>query len=359
MIFGFLFGFARDSWNPLGHGDKGHLVLFSLATAATYGILTILPPTYSVLLLGVLAATIFFQMNNSVVSSLTTILGRDNGQAGEIASASLMASYISLGLGYLTGGRLSGLMEGQSANQAAHMLFGFAAFMMVVLAATGLTGPREVYAAAERVRTRNNILEDLKRIALHWPIYPVMLIQIFWQFSPSAGTVLQYHLANTLHASDAQWGEWNAIFICAFIPGLMIYAYLCRRVALKWLLLGGFGVGVLQMTPFLVIKTVDGALVAAAAIGILGALAQGSLVDLLIRSSPRGLEGTTFMMFLACYWVSVRVGDLFGTTLYDRFGFVAPVIATIGSTALVLPVLLLVPRRLTQTRDGQPVAIAT
>ncbi len=357
MILGFLFGFVRDSWNPMGHGDKGHLLMFALATAATYGVMTILPPTYAVLLLGVLAATIFFQMTYSVAGGLTTILGQDNDQAGGMASASLMAAYLPQGLGFLTGGWLSGLLEGQSADRAAHMLFGVAALMMVVLAATGLTGPREVYAAAELARTRNNILHDLKRLALHWPIYPVMLMQIFWQFSPSTATVLQYHLTNTLHGSDAQWGEWNAIFICAFVPGLMIYAYLCRRVALKWLLLGGFGVGVLQMTPFLVIKTVDGALIAAAAIGFLGAIAQGSLVDLLIRSSPRGLEGTIFMLFYACYWVSFRVGDLFGTTLYDRFGFVVPVIATIVSTALVLPILLLVPKRLIQTRDGQPLAI--
>ena len=357
MIFGVVFGFLRDSWNPMGHGDKGHLLLFALATAATYGAMTLLPPTYSVLLLGVLAATIFFQMTASVASGLTTILGQENDQAGGMASASLIASYLPQALGFVTGGWLSGLMEGQSADRAAHSLFLIAAVMMLVLAVTGLVGPREVYAAAERARTRNPVLHDLKRLATHWPIYPVMLMQIFWQFSPSTATVLQYHLTNTLHGTDAQWGAWNGIFISAFVPGLMIYGFLCRRIALKWLLLAGFGVGVFQMTPFLVIKTAEGALIAAAAIGVLGAIAQGSLVDLLIRSSPRGLEGTTFMMFFACYWVAFRVGDLFGTMLYDRYGFIVPVIATIISTALVLPLILLVPKRLIQTRDGEPLAL--
>lgn len=358
MILGFVFGFIRDSWSPLGRGDKGHLVLFALATATTYGVMTLLPPTYSVLLLGVMAATICFQMTNSVASGLTTILGRDHDQAGGMASASLIAAYLSQGLGFLTGGWLSGQLEGQSADNAAHSLFLAAALMMVALAIAGLMGPREVYAEAERARTRNHIVFDLKRLVRHWPIYPVMAMQILWQFSPATATVLQYHLTNTLHGTDAQWGEWNGIFIAAFVPGLTIYAYLCRRIALKWLLWGGFSLAVVQMTPFLFIKTPQGALIAAAFIGVLGAMAQASLVDLLIRSSPRGLEGTTFMLFFACYWAAFRGGDLFGTVLYDKFGFLPPVLATIAATALVLPIILLVPKQLTETRDGEPVRTA-
>lgn len=358
MIFGFVFGFLRDSWNRFGRGDKGHLVLFASATAATYGVMALLPPTYAVLLLGVLAATICFQMINSVASGLTTILGQDNDQAGGMASASLIASYLPQGLGFLIGGWLSGFLEGQSANRAAHLLFLVAGAFMVILAVIGLVGSRQVYKAAERARTRNSIANDLKRLTGHWPIYPVMLTQLFWQFSPATATVLQYHLTNTLHGTDAQWGEWNGIFIAAFVPGLMIYGYLCRRVALKWLLWGGFGVAVAQMTPFLFIKTAEGALIAAAALGVLGAFAQGALVDLLIRSSPRGLEGTTFMLFFACYWAAFRAGDLFGTALYDRFGFDIPVLATMATTAMCLPILLLVPKRLTRTRDGEPLPSA-
>lgn len=238
------------------------------------------------------------------------------------------------------------------------MLFVVAALTMVVLAVVSLLGPRKVYEAAERVRTTNHVLHDVKRLARHWPIWPVMAMQFFWQFSPSTATVLQYHLANTLHGTDAQFGEWNAIFIAAFVPGLMIYAWLCRRVKLKWLLIGGFGVAVAQMSPFLFISTPQGALIAAAGIGFLGALAQGSLTDLLIRSSPRGLEGTSFMMYFAFYWLSFRCGDLFGTWLYDRHGFLVPVIATMISTAMVLPTMLLVPGRLIRTRDGEPLPTA-
>jgi hypothetical protein len=34
----FLFGFARDNWNPLGMGDRGFVVLFGGLCAAVYGL---------------------------------------------------------------------------------------------------------------------------------------------------------------------------------------------------------------------------------------------------------------------------------------------------------------------------------
>jgi hypothetical protein len=64
------------------------------------------------------------------------------------------------------------------------------------------------------------------------------------------------------------------------------------------------------------------------------------------------------MLFTALYYIAVRFGDLFGTWLYDhQGGFITALWATIGVYALILPVLLLVPRRLIATADGEALAI--
>jgi len=354
LIIGFVFGFARDSWNPFGHGDRAHLFIFAILTTLIYGTLAFLNPTYAILLVGVFLATVTYQMTSSVANGLTTILGQENAMAGGLACASLIAAYLPQVIGYFLGGVLSNFLEGQNALVAARILFLCAGSLMLILALVGVLGPRPVFDAAEHTRTKSHFVHDLGRFARHWPVYPVIIIQILWQFSPATGTVLQYHLSNTLHGTDAQWGEWNAIFIGAFIPGLLVYAYVCRRVRLSWLLWCGFGVSVAQMVPLLFIKTANGALIAGGVLGVIGAFAQGALTDLSIRSAPRGLEGTMAMMFIACFYISFRFGDLFGTALYDRYGFVVPVIATIVSTALILPVLLIVPKRLIETRDGEP-----
>ena len=53
-------------------------------------------------------------------------------------------------------------------------------------------------------------------------------------------------------------------------------------------------------------------------------------------------------------YVASRFGDLWGTDLYDHAGgFVTAVIATTAVYALMLPILLLVPRGLAATADGE------
>jgi len=50
----------------------------------------------------------------------------------------------------------------------------------------------------------------------------------------------------------------------------------------------------------------------------------------------------------------VRFGDLLGAEIYDHWGgFFVAVWVTIGIYALILPVILLVPKRLLATRDGE------
>ena len=194
----------------------------------------------------------------------------------------------------------------------------------------------------------------LKQLVRHWPIYPAMLIWVLWNFAPGSTTPLQYHLQNTLHATDAQWGEWNAIFAASFIPTYMVYGLLCRRFPLKTLLLWGTVAAVPQMVPLLFIDTMTQALIAAVPMGLMGGLATGAYLDLIIRSCPRGLQGTTLMMSSSLYFVVVRFGDVLGTSLYDRYdGFTVCVIAITIVYALILPALLLVPKQLIATADGQ------
>ena len=64
------------------------------------------------------------------------------------------------------------------------------------------------------------------------------------------------------------------------------------------------------------------------------------------------------MLFDAFYFFSVRAGDLLGTWIYDKHGgFMPTVVVTIVVYVLILPVILLVPRRLTATKDGEPLAV--
>lgn len=350
-----IFGFIRDTWNPIGMRDRGFMLLFGTITAGLYVFFAFTPITYVTLLVAVVLLTTSFLFVASAQNGLTSMIGQQHAMSGQISAVwNIFASVPTIGA-LLIGGTLSGLLEDRSADQAARILFLVGAAIMATVAVYAVWKPRSVF---DNVRAEHGTaahpLKDLKRLLWHWPIYPALLIWLLWNFAPGSVTPLQYYLQNTLHAEDAQWGQWNAIFAASFIPTFMVFGLLCQRFPLKTLLLWGTVVAVPQMVPLLFIHSVTGALIAAAPIGLMGGIATAAYLDLIIRSCPRGLQGTTLMMSGGLYFIASRFGDVLGTNLYDYYGgFSACVIAITAVYALILPTLLLVPKRLIATADGQ------
>jgi hypothetical protein len=361
LYLSFVFGFIRDMWNPLGMRDRGFMLLFGGVTALLYVLLAFTPMTFATLLLAVVVLTASFLFVSSAQNGLTSVIGQQHAMTGQVSAVwNVFLSIPTVGA-LLMGGKLSGLLEEKDPDQALRILFLVGAAIMIVIAVYALWKPAEVF---DNIRAENGAgrhpVEDLKRLVRHWPVYPAMLIWLLWNFAPGSTTPLQYHLQNTLHATDAQWGEWNAIFAASFIPTYIVYGLLCRRLPLKTLLVWGTVLAVPQMVPLLFINTVTQALIAAIPIGLMGGLATGAYLDLIIRSCPRGLQGTTLMMSWSLYYVVSRFGDVLGTHLYDRYGgFTVCVVAITIVYALILPALLLVPKHLIATADGQTPDLAS
>lgn len=349
-----VFGFVRDSWNPLGIRDRGFMVLFGAISAALYVVFAFIPVTYVTLLAAVVLMTTSFLFVSSAQNGLTATLGQQHMMSGQISAAWNVFAAIPGVVTLVIGGALSGLLETKNTDQAGRDLFLLGAAIMALVALYGAWRPASVF---DNVRAERNAaarpLADLKRLARHWPVYPALLIWLLWNFAPGSATPLQFYLQNTLHAKDAQWGEWNAIFAAAFVPTFIAYGLLCRRVPLKNLLLWGTVVAIPQMVPLLFIRSIAGALIAAAPMGLMGGVATGAYLDLLIRSCPAALQGTTLMLSGALYFVASRFGDVLGTRLYAQYGGFATCVAAITVVyALILPTLLLVPKDLVATTDG-------
>jgi hypothetical protein len=355
LYLSFVFGFIRDIWNPFGMKDRGLMLLFGSISAVLYALFAFTPITYLTLLAAVVLLTTSFLFVASAQNGLTSTIGQQHAMTGQISAAwNVFLSIPTFGA-LLIGGTLSGLLEDKNSDQAARILFLVGAAIMASIAVFALWRPRDVF---DNVRIENGTdghpMKDLSRLVRHWPIYPALLIWLLWNFAPGSATPLQYHLQNDLHATDAQWGQWNAIFAASFIPTFIVYGLLCRKFPLKTLLVWGTVVAIPQMVPLLFIDSVTGALIAAVPIGLMGGVATGAYMDLIIRSCPRGLQGTTLMMSGSLYFIVSRFGDVLGTNLYDHYGgFTVCVVAITIVYALILPTLLLVPKQLIATPDGE------
>jgi Major Facilitator Superfamily len=355
LYLSFVFGFVRDIWSPFGIKDRGFMLLFGSITAFLYVGFAFLPITYLTLLVAVVLLTTSFLFVASAQNGLTSVIGQQHAMTGQVSAVWNVFLSIPTVAALLVGGKLSGLLEDMNPDQAVRILFLVGAAIMTLVAVYALWKPADVF---DNVRidsgTGGHPMKDLKRLVGHWPIYPALLIWLLWNFAPGSATPLQYHLQNTLHATDAEWGLWSAIFAASFIPTFIVYGVLCRKFPLRTLLLWGTVIAVPQMVPLLFIDSINGALVAAIPIGLMGGLATGAYMDLIIRSCPPGLQGTTLMLSGSLYFVVTRFGDVLGTDLYDRYGgFAVCVIAITIVYALILPTLLLVPGHLIATADGQ------
>jgi hypothetical protein len=353
LYLSFAFGFIRDSWNPLGMRDRGFMLLFGGVSALLYALFAATSLGTTSLLVAVIVLTASFLFVSSAQNGLTAALGQKHAMTGQLSAVWNVVLSIPTMAALLAGGMLSEVLEEHGGDAAVRILFLVGAAIMTTVALYALWRPREVF---DNVSVANGPAsspgEDIKRLVRHWPIYPALLIWLLWNFAPGSTTPLQYHLQNNLHASDSQWGLWNAIFAASFIPTFIAYGILCRRFTLRTLLWWGTLIAVPQMVPLLFIDSVRGALIAAVPIGLMGGIATGAYLDLIMRSCPRGLEGTTLMLANSLYFMVTRFGDLLGTHLYDYFGgFDICVLAITIVYALILPSILIVPSGLIATAD--------
>jgi hypothetical protein len=352
VYFAFAFGLIRDLWNPLGLRDRGYFLIFAPLTALAFIWLALAQLSYWGLLFGVLAAMLLSRFVAAAYQGLMALVGQERLMSGRLSALWNVVSYIPV----LIGGLLSGYISDHLPPNATFFL---AAGFTGCIAVLGIWKPRSVFSETyDRPQAKGaGLIGDIRRLLRHRAIYPAVLINFMWNFAPGSATPLQYYLTNELHASDAVYSYFNAIFSASFIPMFLLYGFLCRKVALNKLLWWGTIIAVPQMIPLLFVQSPNLAMWLAAPIGAMGGIATAAYIDLAMRSCPPGLQGTLMMLVDGVLLLSSRGGDLLGSEIYNSsptHGFLYCVIATTAVYALILPLILLVPKQLIATADGEP-----
>jgi hypothetical protein len=358
LYFAAVFGFIRDSWHPFGMRDRGFMIAFSLIGCVLDLIFAFTPVSTFSLLAAILTLTTAFLFVASAQNGLSSTMGQQHVMSGRVSAVWSIFSTLPSVTTFVLGGKFSDWLEDSDPDLAARVMFLAGAAMTGLVLLYALWRPAVVYDNVHHEDPdRHRPGADLARLAKHWPIYPALIIWLLWNFNPGASTPLQYHLQNQFHGTDGDWGNWNAIYWGSYIPTFILYGLLCRRVALKKLLFWSTIFAVPQFAPLLFVDSVNGAMMAAVPIGLMGGMANAAYLDLLIRSCPPGLQGTVLMMSTALYYLATRFGDVWGTALYENYGgFSVCVAMTMAVYAAILPILRLVPKDLTATADGEVVA---
>jgi hypothetical protein len=351
VYLSFLFGLTRDLWNPFGLRDRGYFLIFGAASAAVFVWMALSDLTYAGLFAGMLLVMLSFRFVAAAYQGLIALVGQERLMSGRLSAVWNIFSSVP----YVIGAFASGWVAENLRPSQTFMVMTVGAALIALI---GLWKPRAVFGHAyDRPEARgSNFLGDIRRLLCHRAIYPAVLLMFMFQFSPAQNTPLQFYLTNEVHASDAVYGYFYAIFSASFIPVWLLYGYLCKRMNLRRLLWLGIVITVPQLVPLLFIRSGESALWAAVPIGMMGAIAAGAIYDLAMRSCPAGMQGTLMMMVDGANQLSYRGGDLLGSAIYDSSptnGFLYCVLATTAVYALMLPVILFVPKSLLATADGE------
>jgi MFS transporter len=347
-----LFGLTRDLWNPFGLRDRGFFLLFAPLTAAVYLWMALSPVSYPGLFTGMLLVMFSFRFITAAYWGLLALIGQEQLMSGRLS----VLWNIVMSIPYIAGAFASGYLAEHLPPRQTFILM---AALTLLIALLGRWTPRAVFSHAyDRPQARGaGLVGDIRRLIRHRAVYPAVLIMLLFQFSPGSNTPLQFYLTNELHASDAVYGYWYGIFAVSFIPMFFLYGYVCKKVPLKRLLWWGTIITVPQMIPLALVHSATAALVLAMPIGLMGGIAAAAYYDLAMRSCPPGLQGSLMMMVDGVYQLSYRGGDLLGSWIYGSsptHGFLYCVLATTAVYALILPLLLLIPKELIATAEGEP-----
>ena len=351
VYFSVVFGLTRDLWNPLGMRDRGFFLVFAPLTALIFVWMTFATLTYTSLFTGVLLVMFFWRFVSAGKWALLALVGQEKLMSGRLSALWNIFSSIPYVIGALASGWIA-------EHLPPHKTFILMTILSIAVALFALWKPKAVFDHAydQPQAAGSDLIGDINRLLRHRAIYPAVLVMFMFQFAPGSNTPLQFYLTDKLHASDAVYGEYYAIFMVAFIPGFFLYGWLCKRYSLRTLLWWGTIITVPQMIPLVLIHSATEALWLALPIGMMGSVAVAAYYDLAMRSCPPGLQGTLMMMVDGVFILSYRGGDLLGSHIYQsspEHGFLYCALATTAVYALILPVLLLIPKELIATADGE------
>jgi hypothetical protein len=348
----FVFGLTRDLWNPFGLRDRGFFLLFAPLTMASFIWLALSRLSYSKLLIGMILAMLSIQFITAAYQGLIALIGQQKFMSGRLSALWNIFSQLPA----IAAAFAAAIM---SERVPPSRIFSFATVLALLIGLVGFWKPLSIFGHAyEMPQARGmEFLRDLKRLVKHRAIYPVVLINILWNFTPGASTPLQFYLTNHLHTSDAVYPYYEGIYLVSYIPTFLLYGFLCKKTPLNRLLWWATIIAVPQMIPLTFIKSGNLALLIAVPIGLMGGLASAAYYDLTIRCCPPGLQGTLMMLVTGVWVLALRGSDVLGSRIYAGnpvHGFLYCVIAMTAVYALILPLILFIPKQLIATADGEP-----
>jgi predicted MFS family arabinose efflux permease len=163
-------------------------------------------------------------------------------------------------------------------------------------------------------------LDALRQGARSGPLWRAAAFIFFWNFSPSFGVPLQFHMVDVLGITKIQLGVLASLGSGAAMLGALVFGRYATRLAPRPLLNLAIAIGVAGTLAYYGLVGWWSAVALTVVVGFITAVALLATLDLAARAVPRRAEGTFFAALMSVNNLGTTVAAWVGGHLYDLVG---------------------------------------
>lgn len=346
-----LAGLVCDGLPLFGTRRRSYLMLSTALASAVWLLFALAPHRYGVFF------WLLVSLNTAMVFASTTIggilveAGQEGAATGRLASIRYAIDSLISVIGGPLGGWLAARAFGWTAGIGACLLF-------------TLVPLTPVLVKEEKGRERNPAVwssarEQLRLIVRSKTMWWAAALLLLVFMAPGFGIALNYYQQDVLHFSTQFIGRLQALGGLAGIVATILYAYACKRVPLRNLLLVGVLLNALSSLMYLAYRSPTSAMVIDSANGFLAILGILPLFDLAARATPKGSESFGYALLMSVYNIAVfAISYPVGSWLYEladprwHHNLGRLVLLNTGTSLLALVLIPLLPGLLLDHREG-------
>jgi predicted MFS family arabinose efflux permease len=173
---------------------------------------------------------------------------------------------------------------------------------------------------------------------------------------PGLNTALVYRQTDVLKLDKSFIGFLGSLEGILGVIGAVGYGLFCRKLNLRVLLVGSIAVNALFTLMYLYYTKSTAPFVHSAG-GFIGVLSELALMDLAVRSTPKGCEALGFALMMSVRNFGIGLADILGSTMMDAYHFSFNSLVWINAltTFAVLLFVPFLPRAIMSRREGEAV----
>ncbi|HLI65727.1 MAG TPA: MFS transporter [Caulobacteraceae bacterium] len=342
-----LAGIFTDAFPILGTRRRSYLLISTVLAVAFWIGLYFTPHRYGALLWTCMAISSCMVFASVVIGGYMVEVAQATRGSGRLSA---LRQFFSLGCS---------LVAGPAGGYLAAISFGWTAVACGGVMA--LLFPATVFFLREERKRVNTgeVLADagrqIVRIGTSGAMWAAAGLSALFYVAPGLSTAFFYRQQDVLHMTTVVQGYSGSVSVATGFLAVLAYAWACRRINFRALLLVSMGVAGAAHILFIYYTSIPNAFALGGLDGFTFTMAELVMMDLAIRVTPAGSEGLGFSLMMSARNLPLFATDVLGSNLLDHFHWTFNQLVLANAAVMIAstPLMLLLPQRLFRTRDAE------